>query len=137
MPKKKATGLPRRRSIGNNTQGPKCSPGERKLPSSAERPLLLAKLRVQHIPAALPRPALFRNLDAARRRGQVVWISDVAVKKKKIMSYLAARRLRHVWYQMDERDRDTATFFYYLREATACLRTVTAVIKMAGTCQNR
>lgn len=49
----------------------------------------------------------------------------------------AARRLRHVWYQMDKRDRDTATFFYYLREATACLRTVTAVIKMARTCQNR
>jgi hypothetical protein len=63
----------------------------------------------------LPRPRLFRLLDRARRR-PVVWVTGPpgAGKTSLVTGYLAARRLRSLWYQLDEGDGDVATFYHYL-----------------------
>ncbi|GBE31341.1 HTH-type transcriptional regulator MalT [bacterium BMS3Bbin05] len=49
----------------------------------------------------------------------MTWISANAGAGKTLLmaSYLDARRLPCIWYRLDARDADTATFFYYLREA--------------------
>jgi len=62
-----------------------------------------------------PRKRLFRLLDAARKR-PVVWTSAPPGSGKTTLvgSYLDARGLPCLWYQMDERDSDVATFFYYM-----------------------
>jgi DNA-binding SARP family transcriptional activator len=46
----------------------------------------------------------------------VTWVCAPpgAGKTTLVASYLASRRLRAVWYQLDEGDGDVATFFYYL-----------------------
>jgi hypothetical protein len=44
-----------------------------------------------------------------------------AGKSTLVASYIAARRLRALWYHVDEGDRDPATFFYYLGLAAAPL----------------
>ena len=46
----------------------------------------------------------------------VVWISGPAGAGKTTLleRYLNARGKRHIWYQIDERDDDIATLFYYL-----------------------
>jgi len=64
---------------------------------------------------AMARPRLFRRLDQARRR-PVVWLSSPAGAGKTtlVSSYLDARQLPCLWYQVDEGDADPATFFHYL-----------------------
>jgi DNA-binding SARP family transcriptional activator len=61
---------------------------------------------------------LFRRLDAARERS-VVWLTAPAGYGKTTLaaSYLAARKIKPLWYRFDERDADPAAFFYYLRLA--------------------
>ena len=63
----------------------------------------------------LPRKRLFHLLDETRRR-PVTWISAPAGYGKTTMvaSYLDSRNLPCLWYQLDERDGDAASFFYYL-----------------------
>src|SRR5262249_45681274 len=64
------------------------------------------------------RPRLFRLLDrAAQRPVTWVWAPPGAGKTTMVASYLAARRRRALWYQMDAGDADAATFFYYLGRA--------------------
>lgn len=83
----------------------------------APRPSL-AKLTRPKLHDALPRPRLFAGLDDAAAR-PILWISGApgAGKTTLVASWLEARRLRHVWYQLDAGDADAATFFHYLREA--------------------
>lgn len=66
------------------------------------------------------RPRLFRLLDRARAQ-PVVWVTGPAGagKTSLVASYLAARRPRALWYQMDEGDGDVGTFFHYLGLAAA------------------
>ena len=77
------------------------------------------------IPAKLVRPTqagtyrrarLFSLLDRCR---SVCWVSGPpgAGKTTLVASYVEARRLRTLWYQLDEGDADVATLFYYLRQA--------------------
>jgi len=58
---------------------------------------------------------LFRRLDGGRKRG-IIWIQAPpgAGKTTLISSYLKARQLRCLWYQIDQHDADPATFFHYL-----------------------
>lgn len=77
----------------------------------------LAKITRPAYGEILRRERLFRRLDAGR--GTLTWISAPAGAGKTtlVASYLVERELRHVWYQLDARDADPATFFHYLRLA--------------------
>src|SRR5215510_5058332 len=66
-------------------------------------------------PTTVARPRLFHRLDRARRRPVTwVWGPPGAGKTTLVASYLRARKVRSLWYQLDEGDADVATFFYYL-----------------------
>jgi ATP/maltotriose-dependent transcriptional regulator MalT/DNA-binding SARP family transcriptional activator len=78
----------------------------------------LAKLTRPKLHDVLSRPRLFALLDEARTR-PIVWVCAPpgAGKTTLIASYLEARSLRHLWYQYDLGDADTATFVHYMRIA--------------------
>ena len=62
-----------------------------------------------------PRDRLFRALDRGLKR-PILWISGPpgSGKTTLVSSYVAARKLPCIWYQVDPRDGDVATCFYYL-----------------------
>ena len=81
--------------------------------------------RKDFIPAKIVKPAqtgtfarrrLFALLDQTTK---LAWVSGPpgAGKTTLVASYIEVRRKRHLWYQLDERDADVATFFFYLRQA--------------------
>src|SRR5512142_1700488 len=78
----------------------------------------LAKLTAPKLYEALARPRLFALLDEALRR-PIVWLCAPpgSGKSTLVASYLQARKLRHLWYQVDPGDADSATFFHYMRMA--------------------
>jgi ATP/maltotriose-dependent transcriptional regulator MalT len=65
-----------------------------------------------------PRKRLFSLLDRMRRR-TTIWVSGPpgCGKTTFVGSYLDARKLPCLWYQIDQEDTDPATFFYYLGHA--------------------
>ena len=87
----------------------------------------LAKLTRPKLYEALPRPRLFALLDEAATR-PIVWLCAApgAGKTTLVASYLEARHRRHLWYQYDTGDADTATFLHYLRIAAQQLAGKTA-----------
>ncbi len=69
-------------------------------------------------PAALgihPRKRLFRLIDRGARRG-LTWISGPpgSGKTSLMASYLESCKQPCIWYQLDERDADPGTFFYFM-----------------------
>ncbi|MDF0675559.1 MAG: BTAD domain-containing putative transcriptional regulator [Nitrospira sp.] len=82
---------------------------------SGKPSIFLAKLSQPRLPAIVERPRLYRLLDRARTR-PVIWINAPPGfgKTTLVASYLRARKIRPLWYQVDEGDRDLATFFHYL-----------------------
>ena len=80
----------------------------RRLPS-------LAKLTQPSSAGVFSRHRLFRLLDQERSH-PALWITGPpgSGKTALVASYLAARRFPCLWYQVDERDGDIATFFYYM-----------------------
>lgn len=62
-----------------------------------------------------PRKRLFRLLDRGLRF-PVTWITGPPGSGKTSLaaSYIEARKLPCLWYQVDERDADIASFFYYM-----------------------
>lgn len=87
-------------------------------PSSARRGAVLASPKITP-----PRPAqiyehqrLFHLLDHARAEHRVIWVSAPAGAGKTSLaaSYVGARKLPVLWYQVDEGDGDVASFIYYM-----------------------
>ncbi len=77
--------------------------------------MALAKTTRPTQTGTLVRPRLVRRLDLAGKKPVTwVWAPPGAGKTTLVASYLAARKTRGLWYQVDEGDADVATFFYYL-----------------------
>ena len=78
----------------------------------ARRPVPLAKLSAPKAFGALARERLFGLLDAERPQ-RAIWIAAPpgAGKTTLVASYLRARSLRALWYQVDAGDADPAAFF--------------------------
>lgn len=74
------------------------------------------KLTAPGLPAGIvQRERLFLLLENSREK-PVKWISGPGGSGKTtlISSYLESRNLPAIWYQVDQRDADPATFFYYM-----------------------
>ena len=65
------------------------------------------------------RTRLFSVLDEARQQAKIIWIAAPGGSGKTtlISSYIRKNQVAHCWYQVDEDDRDLATFFHYLGQA--------------------
>lgn len=77
-----------------------------------------AKISVPRLVGTYQRVRLFRSFDDAMRR-RVVWIAAPAGagKTSAVMTYLEARALPALWYNVDARDVDVANLFHYLAMA--------------------
>jgi len=81
----------------------------------ASKPTSFAKITRPIPKGIIPRERLFQILDAGREF-PIVWISGPAGSGRTslVSSYIDARKLPCLWYQIDERDADVAEFFYYM-----------------------
>ena len=70
--------------------------------------------------SVVDREALFARLDGLPGRS-VAWIAGPPGSGKSTLAatYLKARRLQSVWYQIDADDADPASFFHFLRHAAS------------------
>lgn len=78
----------------------------------------LGKLTAPDASGLLAREHLFQRLDAARL-GKLAWVGAPAGagKTSLLASWLRARQVPAIWYQLDADDHDLATFFHYLSQA--------------------
>jgi LuxR family maltose regulon positive regulatory protein len=77
---------------------------------------LLAKISRPQASGILKRERLFRILDQTFGSSSSLWITGPpgSGKTALVASYLESRQLRCIWYQVDDRDADVSTLFYYL-----------------------
>ena len=75
----------------------------------------MSKVTPPILTGVFPRKRLFDLLDRMRER-PVIWIAGPpgCGKTTLVSSYLDARKLPCLWYQVDPGDADPATLFYYL-----------------------
>ncbi len=75
----------------------------------------IAKITRPTLPKVFPRDRLFKLLEDGRER-PAIWVSGPAGygKTTLVASYIEARQLPCLWYQIDAGDGDIASFFYYL-----------------------
>lgn len=78
----------------------------------------IAKISRPNAKGIIPRKRLFRLLDNPGKQ-PIFWVAGPAGSGKTslVAGYLDARKLPCIWYQIDERDSDIASFFYYLGTA--------------------
>ncbi len=76
---------------------------------------MLAKLTKPSAVGLLPRERLFAELDAAYP-GRLIWVSGPAGagKTSLVSSWIEARKLSHLWYQVDLGDSDPGALVHYL-----------------------
>ena len=81
-----------------------------------KRTAALAKLTRPRLYEAVHRERLFKRLDEQRQQMPVTLVAAPpgAGKTTLVASYLEARKLTGIWYQVDPGDSDPATFFYFL-----------------------
>lgn len=81
----------------------------------SDKPASLGKITRPSLSRVSPRRRLFALLDRGRR-ASIVWVTGPpgSGKTTLVSSYLDARHLRYIWYQLDGGDADLATFFYYM-----------------------
>jgi LuxR family maltose regulon positive regulatory protein len=79
----------------------------------------LAKLTRPRLHKAVARERLFAKLDEAREHKPAICVVGPpgAGKTTVVASWLDARGIKGIWYQVDSGDADLATLFYYLGEA--------------------
>lgn len=80
----------------------------------------LAKLTRPRLHKAVARERLFSRLDEAKEHSPAICVIGPpgAGKTTLVASWLDARAMKGIWYQVDAGDVDLATFFYYLGHAT-------------------
>lgn len=85
---------------------------------------ILAKLSRPALHRAVPRERLFTLLDQHRTQQRAICIVGPpgAGKTTVLASWLDARKIFGIWYQVDTGDTDLSTFFYYLRLAAEPFR---------------
>jgi LuxR family maltose regulon positive regulatory protein len=73
------------------------------------------KISRPKVSGVTPRQRLFRLLDAGKKK-PIIWINGPAGAGKTTLaaSWMDARKLPCLWYQVDEGDGDIASFFYYM-----------------------
>ena len=83
-----------------------------------QRSIAFAKTTRPAVGSTVPRERLFARLDGAPGR-TIAWISGPPGSGKTTLaaSYVEARHLRCLWYQVDPDDADIASFFHYLGHA--------------------
>lgn len=88
------------------------------VPKGATHVPQLAKLTRPRLQRVLPRERLFARLDACQTY-PLIWVAGPpgAGKTALAASWLDARRIGGIWYQIDAGDSDLATFFHYLERA--------------------
>ena len=102
--------------------------------SGRSRPAsLLAKVRRPSAEGSEVRHRVFELLDDAHARRPVIWVGAPAGAGKTTVAttWIEARGLPCLWYQVGEEDNDLATFFYYLGLALAEVE-VAAASKTSG-----
>jgi LuxR family maltose regulon positive regulatory protein len=79
----------------------------------------LAKLTRPRLHGPVKRDRLFARLDDARNRAASILVAGPpgAGKTTLVASWLEARKLSGIWYQVDSGDTDLASFFHYLGQA--------------------
>ena len=79
----------------------------------------IAKLSRPRLHSAVERHRLFARLDGAKESCAAICVVGPpgAGKTTLAASWLNARKLRGIWYQVDSGDADLATFFHYLGQA--------------------
>lgn len=76
---------------------------------------LLSKISPPRVSRVFLRKRLMRLLDQSRKKS-AIWVCGPAGSGKTtlVASYLKERKLPCIWYQVDKRDEDVASLFYYM-----------------------
>jgi ATP/maltotriose-dependent transcriptional regulator MalT/DNA-binding SARP family transcriptional activator len=84
----------------------------------------LSKITRPMVLGCLHRKRLYRLLDGTRKR-PIMWVKGPpgSGKTTLVSSFLQARKLPSLWYQVDSNDGDPATFFHYLGTAAKAAST--------------